>query len=75
MGTHELWMGGVSDTECLQSSGILEQQQQFAEGAEPFVNVLDKGYCVTEQQSQSEDNNWYYSQHLQPVIESSTRKR
>ena len=41
-------MGGVSDTEYFQSSGILEQQEQFAEGGEPFVNVLDKGYRVTE---------------------------
>ena len=48
MGTHELWMGGVSDTEYLQSSGILEQQQQFVKGGVPFVNVLDKGYRVTE---------------------------
>jgi hypothetical protein len=32
-------MGGFSDTEYLQSSGILELQQQFAEGGEPFVNV------------------------------------
>jgi hypothetical protein len=75
MGTHEIWMGGVSDTEYLQSSGILEQQQQLSEGEEPLVNVLDKGYCMTEAAISARGQLVLHSQHLQPVIESSTHKR
>ena len=54
MGTHDLWMGAVSDSEYFVKSGILRQQQEFiqthdADAAEyPWINILDKGYRVVE---------------------------
>jgi len=55
MGVHELWSGGVSDTEYLNKSGILEYQKQFAlndlsdehNNVIAFLNALDKGYRST----------------------------
>ena len=53
MGVHELWSGGVSDTEYLNKSGILEYQKCFAQSdladgqLVTFTNVLDKGYRST----------------------------
>ena len=53
MGVHELWSGGVSDTEYLNKSGILEYQKYFAQSdlangqLVTFTNVLDKGYRST----------------------------
>mmetsp|Transcript_12290 Transcript_12290/g.35170 ORF Transcript_12290/g.35170 Transcript_12290/m.35170 type:complete len:1472 (+) Transcript_12290:520-4935(+) len=44
LGSHELWMGAVSDTEYFQRSGILEQQVEFVGDGTPVTNVLDRGY-------------------------------
>lgn len=50
-----LWTGGVSDTEYLTRSGILETQQSFQDTdivdgkVIPFLNVLDRGYRCTSQ--------------------------
>ena len=50
MGVHELWSGGVSDTEYLNKSGILKFQRKFTEDdlvegeMIPFLNELDKCY-------------------------------
>ena len=50
MGTHNLWMGAVSDTEYNGEGKILKQQWEFAKkdlvnGKEiPFTNTTDKGY-------------------------------
>ncbi len=51
LGTHDLWVGAVSDTEYMKKSGILDQQQQFLQGDKDnkqisWVNILDKGYKV-----------------------------
>ena len=54
MGTHDLWMGAVSDSEYFVRSGILKQQQIFLETHDPdttqypWINILDKGYRVVE---------------------------
>jgi hypothetical protein len=50
MGTCELWVGAVSDSEYFKRSGILKQQQQFLEAYDTttkdtkWYNILDKGY-------------------------------
>ena len=52
MGTYELWMGGVSDSEYMIRSGILKQQQLFVKDYDPdnkdipFLNILDRGYRI-----------------------------
>jgi len=53
VGTHELYPGNMSDSDYLNKTGILSQQQQFAEedvGSDsmPFTNILDKGYRSTQ---------------------------
>ena len=53
MGTHELWVGAVSDSEYFIKSGILEIQNEYVPQYDidninvPWVNILDKGYRVT----------------------------
>jgi hypothetical protein len=50
MGTHELWVGSVSDTEYMMKSSAFETQQRFIEERDPlsshvpWLNMLDKGY-------------------------------
>lgn len=49
LGTFELWMGAVSDTEYLNNSGILKLQETFVAKDETyshvsFLNIVDKGY-------------------------------
>lgn len=52
MGTFELWMGAVSDSDYMIRSGILQLQQQYVPLYDeeyiniPFVNILDKGYRI-----------------------------
>ena len=52
-GAHELWAGATSDTQYLNTSGILQIQDYFSkedlvEGrVVPFMNILDKGYRST----------------------------
>lgn len=52
MGTYELWMGGVSDSDYMIRSGILKQQHDFVIKYDttnkdiPFLNILDKGYRI-----------------------------
>jgi hypothetical protein len=54
MGTHDLWMGAVSDSEYFIRSGILKQQQEFLDTHDPdtkeyqWINILDKGFRVVE---------------------------
>ena len=49
MGTHDLWMGAVSDSEYFVKSGILQQQQTFLDSQDTdskeyqWINILDKG--------------------------------
>ena len=52
-GTHELFSGGVGDSDYIRQSKILEMQQQFQEeDKDPdgeiiaFINIFDKGYRV-----------------------------
>jgi DDE superfamily endonuclease len=53
MGTHEIWMGAVSDSDYLTRSGILEMQNTYIEthdketSSEPWYNILDRGFRVT----------------------------
>jgi hypothetical protein len=50
MGTHELWMGALSDTEYMLRSGIFEQQFSFVTKRDqttnhvPWLNMFDRGY-------------------------------
>ena len=50
LGAWELWLGGVSDTDYLERSGVLSFQKQFQEldttetSSISFTNILDKGY-------------------------------
>ena len=54
MGTHDLWMGAVSDSEYFVRSGILQQQHTFIDDHDSdskqyqWINILDKGYRVVE---------------------------
>jgi len=51
LGASELWLGGVSDSDYQERSGLLEFQHRFQQ-SDPtsdicFTNILDKGYrCV-----------------------------
>lgn len=53
MGTHDIWCGGVSDTEYFIKSGIIQQQNKFVDENNietkdiPWTNVLDRGYRVS----------------------------
>jgi hypothetical protein len=52
IGTHDLWMGAVSDSEYLTRCGILKAQWRFARKDRifkdlPFTNITDKGFRVT----------------------------
>jgi DDE superfamily endonuclease len=51
IGTHDLWMGAVSDSDYLTRSGILQNQCDFVEDDlfcdVPFTNITDKGFRVT----------------------------
>jgi len=45
----ELWVGGISDTEYVIRSRILEKQCEFVDSdcnKTPFTNILDKGYRI-----------------------------
>jgi hypothetical protein len=50
-GAYELWMGAVSDTDYMNRSGLLNDQQDFTKKEHeklctdviPFFNILDKG--------------------------------
>ena len=50
--TYPLWTGAISDTDYLNSAGILEMQQEYAakfasesnKEENPFVNIVDKGF-------------------------------
>jgi hypothetical protein len=50
MGTHDLWMGAVSDTEYMLRSGIFEEQFSFVTERDPlsnhvpWLNMFDRGY-------------------------------
>jgi hypothetical protein len=50
MGTHELWMGAVSDSEYMLRSGIFQRQHQYLGKYDPlsshvtWLNMLDRGY-------------------------------
>jgi hypothetical protein len=50
MGTHELFMGAISDTEYRLRSGIFERQHSFIQQKDPlsnhvtWLNMLDRGY-------------------------------
>jgi hypothetical protein len=50
MGTHDLWMGAVSDSEYMLRSGVFEQQHKFLTRNDPlsshvsWLNMLDRGY-------------------------------
>jgi hypothetical protein len=50
MGTYELWMGSVSDTEYMLKSKAFEMQKDFIEKRDPlsanvpWLNMFDKGY-------------------------------
>jgi hypothetical protein len=50
MGTHELWMGAVSDTEYMLQSKVFDQQEIFIKQRDPlyshilWLNMLDRGY-------------------------------
>ena len=51
MGTYELWCGGVSDSDYMIRSGVLEQQKLFVLNDRtnnniPFLNILDRGYRI-----------------------------
>jgi DDE superfamily endonuclease len=51
-GTHELWVGSISDSEYMQRSNVLQIQQTYIETHdptpnEPFTVILDKGYRIT----------------------------
>lgn len=51
LGTFDLWVGAVSDTEYMKRSGILTQQQEFLDNESDnkninWINILDKGYRV-----------------------------
>ena len=52
MGTHEIWMGAVSDSDYFVRSGILKQQQDYlpvydaCNAHVKWVNIVDKGYRV-----------------------------
>lgn len=47
-GVGELWTGAISDTDYMNRSGILKEQEEFVSNSSrpdvPFTNVLDKGY-------------------------------
>jgi DDE superfamily endonuclease len=51
-GTHELWDGAVSDSDYMERSGVLQQQetytteQDFEDKCTPFTNIMDKGYRI-----------------------------
>ena len=52
-GTHELFSGGIGDSDYIRRSKILEMQQQFQEEDKDldgeiisFINIFDKGYRV-----------------------------
>ena len=49
-GVGELWTGAVLDTDYMNRSGILKQQEEFVDNSLrpdiPFTNILDKGYCL-----------------------------
>jgi hypothetical protein len=49
MGVHELYPGAISDSDFLNKTGILEEQEKFqqADGGIPCTNVLDRGYRAT----------------------------
>ena len=53
IGTHDLWMGAVTDSEYLTRSGILQEQMDFVEDEDglfpeiPFTNITDKGFRIT----------------------------
>jgi DDE superfamily endonuclease len=52
IGTHDLWMGAVSDSEYLTRSNILENQMMFVRDDHifkdiVFTNITDKGFRVT----------------------------
>ena len=53
MGVHKMLSMGVSDTECLNKSGIIEFQRRFSEDdlvegeMISFFNALDEGYRCT----------------------------
>ena len=54
VGTHELYMGAISDSDYFVRSGILQQQKIYVKYFDElfanvqWVNVLDKGYRVVE---------------------------
>ena len=50
LGTHELFTGAMSDSEYMNTTNILEEQEIFQEsdGGTKFTNVLDRGYRSTQ---------------------------
>jgi hypothetical protein len=51
MGTHDIWVGAVSDSEYMERSGVLTLHQKFVEkcgshSSIPFTILLDKGYRI-----------------------------
>ena len=53
MGSHELWVGAVSDSEYMERSGILTEQTKYIKEHDsttqsiPWTIILDKGYRIT----------------------------
>jgi hypothetical protein len=52
IGSHELWVGSISDSEYMIKSEVLQIQQQYlqlydAQPKIPFTMILDKGYRIT----------------------------
>ena len=50
IGAYEIYPGAISDTDYLDQSLILDEQQLYQEkdGGVPFHNILDRGYCSTQ---------------------------
>jgi DDE superfamily endonuclease len=52
MGTHELWVGAVTDSDYMERSGVLELQIKYVTEYDkdykhiPFTMILDKGYRI-----------------------------
>ena len=70
IGAYDLFPGAISDTEYFNEASIFEVQRLFQEwdGGDKFLNVVDRGYCVTKAA-------WLQNQLiLQPVFAKSDMK-
>jgi hypothetical protein len=52
MGTHDLWVGAVTDSDYMERSGVLDDHTQYVKEYDtryshlPFTIILDKGYRI-----------------------------